>query len=321
MDKLQKYVNEALGIELKLFTFPKNERNELPLYLRNNSLKIGEIFQRQIIFNTISAETNFTVDQYRKLADIIENKLGMPVVFVFENIEAYNRKRLIQKNVAFIIPGKQMYLPFMFIELKELKQIHARKVEKLFPAAQSLLLYYLLGNELTGINFKTLAEKLNYGPMTVTRVVNTLMDLELCRIVGGKDKSLIFDKGKAQLWNEVQPYLINPVKKLVFVEHLKNFEHIFITDIPALSNYTNIADNGKPSFAMSMKAFNVLQKKKTIHIAGRTEGDMMLQIWKYDPGNLTSNRYVDPLSLYLTLKDSKDERIEGELKILLNKLW
>ncbi|MHB8853272.1 MAG: hypothetical protein ACYC6P_07950 [Ignavibacteriaceae bacterium] len=321
MDNLQKYINEALGIELIFSALPKNELNKLPLYLRNNNLKAGEILKRQIIFNTISTETTFTIDQYRKQADIIENTLGKHVVFIFENIEAYNRKRLIQKKVAFILPGKQMYLPFMFIDLKELKQARVKKVEKLFPAAQCLLFYYLLGNDVTGINFKTLAEKLNYGPMTVTRAANALMNLKLCNITGGKDKAILFEKGKLQQWNEAQPFLINPVNKLFFVDHLKNSELIFITDIPALSHYTNIADTGKTSFAMSINAFNALQKEKAIHITGSTEGNITLQIWKYDPGILTNNHYVDPLSLYLTLKDSKDERVEGELKNLLNKLW
>jgi hypothetical protein len=321
MDKLQKYINEALGIELRFLTIPKNELNKLPLYLRNNNLKAGEILKRQIIFNTISAETSFTIDQYRKQADIIENTLGKHVVFVFENIEAYNRKRLIQKKVAFILPGKQMYLPFMFIDLKELKQAHVKRVEKLFPAAQCLLFYYLLGNEVTGTNFKTLAEKLNYGPMTVTRAVSALMNLKFCNITGGKDKTIIFEKEKLRLWNESQPFLINPINKLAFTDYIKNSDHIFISDIPALSHYTDIADNGKTSFALSMNAFKVLQNKKAIHITCSTEGNIILQIWKYNPAILTNNRYVDPLSLYLTVKNSKDERIEGELKKLFGNLW
>lgn len=321
MDNLQKYIHEALGIELRFFTLPKNEINKLPLYLRNNHLKAGELLKRQIIFNAISAETTYTVDQYRKQADILENTLGKHVVFVFENIEAYNRKRLIQKKVAFILPGKQMYLPFMFIDLKELKQAHAKKVEKLFPAAQCLLFYYLLGNELNGSNFKTLAKKLNYGPMTVTRAANALTNLKLCNITGGKDKAIIFEKEKLRLWNEAQPFLINPINKLVFTDNIKENNHYLITDIPALSHYTDIADNGKTSFALSMNAFKVLQNKKIIHTTGDAEGNIMLQIWKYDPAVLTNNKYVDPLSLFLTLKETKDERVEGELKKLLAKLW
>jgi hypothetical protein len=321
MDKLQKYINEALGIELKYLAFPKNELNKLPVYLRNNNLKTGIILERRIIIVMVSKERDFTTGQYRKQADIFENTLGMPVVFVLENIEAYNRARLIQKRVAFIVPQKQMYLPFMFTDLKEYKQIKYKKVEKLFPAAQCLLFYYLLRNDITGINFKTLAEQLNYGQMTITRAAGALTELGLCKITGGKDKSLIFEKGKMQLWNEVQPFLISPVKKIEYADSLNDTGLVFITDIPALSHYTNIADDGKTSFAVSMNVFEVLQKEKIIRFAGGKEENITLQIWKYDPGILTKNRYVDPLSLYLTLKDLNDERVEGELKKLLDNLW
>ena len=321
MDKLQRYINEALGIELRFFAIPKNELNKLPFYLRNNNLNAGELLERQIIFNTISAETRYTIDQYRKQTDLIENTLGKHVVFVFENIEAYNRKRLIQKKVAFILPGKQMYLPFMFIDLNELNRAHVKRGTKLFPAAQCLLFYYLLGNEVTGTNFKTLAKKINYGQMTITRAANTLTNLKLCNIVGGKDKTIVFEKEKLQLWNEVQPYLINPINKVVFVDNIKEYNYYFITYIPALSHYTNIADNGKTSFALSMNEFKILQNKKVIHTTGNAEGNVMLQIWKYNPALLTNNQYVDQLSLYLTLKETKDERVEGELKKLLANLW
>jgi hypothetical protein len=321
MDKIQKYINEALGDELKYLALPKNELNKLPLYLRANNIKTGVIFDRQIIFITAGKEVNFTTSQYRKQTDIIENAFGKPVVNVFENIEAYNRKRLIQKKVAFILPGKQMYLPFMFVDLKEIKQTHYKKAEKLFPAAQCLLFYYLLGKDITGINFKTLAEKLNYGRMTITRAANALAELGLCKIAGGKDKYLIFEKGKLELWNEVQPFLISPVHNIAFADTLKNSEHIFKTGISALSYYTNIADDGKTSFAISKDTFEVLRKEKIIRSEGGEEENITLQIWKYNPGILTPNSYVDPLSLYLTFKDTNEERIEGELNNLLAKLW
>jgi len=321
MDRLQKYISETLGTELKYLNPPKDELKKLPLYLRGNNLKAGVIFKRQIIFIVAGKEADFTTGQYRKQADIIENTIEKPAVFVFENIQAYNRIRLIQKKVAFIIPGKQMYLPFMFIDLKEFKQTHSREAEKLSPAAQCLLLYYLLGNDITGINFKTLAEKLNYGRMTITRAADDLTRLGLCEIAGGKNKSLNFAKDKLQLWNKAQQFLINPVKKVVYADFLKDTGLVCITGIPALSNYTNIADDDKKSFAVYLNDFKNLRKKKIIHLAGGKEENITLQVWKYNPGILTNNRYVDPLSLYLTLKDSNNERIEGELNNLLNKLW
>ena len=39
-----------------------------------------------------------------------------------------------------------------------------------------------------------------------------------------------------------------------------------------------------------------------------------LEIWYYDPGFFAKNDFVDPFSLYLSLKTIKDERVESALE-------
>lgn len=320
MDKLQTYFKEALGIEVKLIPLPKDEQNKLPLYLRNK-LKTCEILGRDLIFAIQTNEANFTPEQYQKQSDIIENTLEKNVVFVFENMELYNRKRLIQKKVAFIVPGRQMYIPFLLIELREFNKTQTKKTEKLFPAAQCLLFYYLLGNKVTGMNFKMLAEKLNYGKMTITRAANTLTELNLCKIEGGKDKTLIFEKDKPQLWKDAITYLIIPFDKQVYTDDAVDPAIIFKTDITALAHYTNIAANGKLCYAVSQLSYKNLLEMKNIRLDKNGVGNTCLQIWKYDPGILTSDNFVDPLSLYMTFTNYEDERVQGELYKFLDNLW
>ena len=57
--------------------------------------------------------------------------------------------------------------------------------------------------------------------------------------------------------------------------------------------------------------------------ANTTEGKYALEIWKYKPLNIVSdNTVVDPLSLYLSMQDIKDERIEMALDQMLKKyVW
>jgi hypothetical protein len=42
-----------------------------------------------------------------------------------------------------------------------------------------------------------------------------------------------------------------------------------------------------------------------------------LQIWDYDPREFSDKNYVDTLSLYASLKEDKDERIEQALEEVL----
>ncbi len=61
--------------------------------------------------------------------------------------------------------------------------------------------------------------------------------------------------------------------------------------------------------------------------ANEYEGKYCLEVWKYDPLKLVGEMpndiaVVDPLSLYLSLKDSTDERIEMALeKIIKDYIW
>ena len=42
-----------------------------------------------------------------------------------------------------------------------------------------------------------------------------------------------------------------------------------------------------------------------------------VELWKYNPSQLSKNALVDELSLYCSLKDTKDPRVEGELEKML----
>ena len=41
---------------------------------------------------------------------------------------------------------------------------------------------------------------------------------------------------------------------------------------------------------------------------------IMLEQWKYDPALFASSKEVDPVSLYMSLAENPDERVQGELE-------
>ena len=52
----------------------------------------------------------------------------------------------------------------------------------------------------------------------------------------------------------------------------------------------------------------------------RYEGDYV-QVWKYDPVKFSPvPDRVDPLSLYLSLKDDPDPRVQGELRAVMEEM-
>src|ERR1039458_8742698 len=55
-------------------------------------------------------------DRARHLEQVC-GRCGMEVVYVADAISSYDRKRLIEHKVPFVVPGNQMYLPFMAIKI------------------------------------------------------------------------------------------------------------------------------------------------------------------------------------------------------------
>jgi hypothetical protein len=68
------------------------------------------------------------------------------------------------------------------------------------------------------------------------------------------------------------------------------------------------------------KNFSALKKRKAIKDINQHKGDFLIEVWDYDPALLSKSKYVDMLSLYLSIKDSSDDRTQIELEKLLNKV-
>lgn len=80
-----------------------------------------------------------------------------------------------------------------------------------------------------------------------------------------------------------------------------------------------------PIRCLTKKTSNVLpcRKKdfKALNVAvDKQFGQNEIQVWKYNPQILSSTGVVDKLSLYLSLKDNEDERIQIELERLISEM-
>lgn len=68
-----------------------------------------------------------------------------PTIYVTDALASYERKRLIEQKVPFIVPGNQLYLPELGIDLREYFRQRAGSAESpLSPSAQALLITALL---------------------------------------------------------------------------------------------------------------------------------------------------------------------------------
>ncbi len=316
-----KELNSVSGIEIKVFKSTLGFVNKLPIYL-SKAFRFyeAEIAEKKIVLAELLSLKNFTPDQLKKQQHQLGDFCQVPVVFLIEHIEAYQRKRLVEKQIPFIVPGKQLYIPNLFIDLNEAKRGRpASHREKLSPAAQCLLLYHLQVENLDEMQLKNIAKKMNYSAMTVSRVAKELMQFSLCNIIGTKEKAIDFPQNKKELWNKALTVSTNPVKQKVFVTQLPNFIQLLYAGETAMEHYTHLNAGKTKTIAISKEKFVQLKKKKLID-GNPYEGNYLLEVWNYDPELLGKGKYADVLSLYLTMKNETDERIQIELEQLINKM-
>jgi hypothetical protein len=331
-----RYIDETLGIQTTATPIVKDNLDRLPMFI-NETFKLHSInlFNTEIILAELKNEAELSIQQTEKQVQLIKNLLNLKVVVVLKNIQAYNRKRLIEKDINFIVPGKQMYMPDMLIDLRE-SFVHPRvkqKNETLLPSAQFVLIYHIIHRyqkwKLEEHPFKEIARKLGYTPMAITNAIDNLKYHNLIDVEGEKEKFIRFSYERKELWNIAmeQNLLVNPVIKTVFVDEKPKDLLLLHSNASALPEYTDLNPSRQEYFAIEKTVFYGLQKSNALVNPNESEGRYALEVWKYNPLTLAEElpndrAVVDPLSLYLSMKESRDERIQIALEQILEKfIW
>jgi hypothetical protein len=86
----------------------------------------------------------------------------------------------------------------------------------------------------------------------------------------------------------------------------------------ALSRRTMIAADRLPTYALPLAVFqDFLERGVCMGCNDAEHATARIEVWSYPPERLGDNEMVDPLSLYLSLRDSQDERIQQQLEQLI----
>ncbi len=336
MKKTLRYIEETMGIQPTATPLAKSYLERLPMYI-HETFKLYNInlFNTGIILAELKNEDELSIQQTEKQVQQIKNLLNLKVVVVLENVQAYNRKRLIEKGINFIVPGKQLYMPDMLIDLRE-SFVHPKvkqRNETLLPSAQFILIYHIIHRnqqwKLEEHPFKEIAKKLAYTPMAITNAIDNLKYHELIEVEGEKEKFIRFRYDRHELWNiaHQQNLLVNPVIKTVYVDEKPESLFLLQSNASALPEYTDLNPSRQEYFAIEKTVFYGLQKSNALVNPNEYEGRYALEVWKYNPLTLVDElpndmAVVDPLSLYLSVKESRDERIEMALEQILEKfIW
>jgi DNA-binding MarR family transcriptional regulator len=318
--KFESYLYDNLGINVIATKWP--EEKLLPLFLRElyavyECSLLGSPYLLMVVRN----EEEQTPATIRKHLGLVEEKSGREVIYLHPSIPAYNRKRLIEQKVPFVVPGNQMYLPPLGIDLREhIRKLRSSRRNKFSPSTQAVVLYALYHDTQNGVTPSALAEQLSYSPMTLTRAFDEIAAAGLGDVVmQGRERILRFVLNKRSLWEKALEYLRSPVKKRTFVKVQQNHFQGLKAGLSALSRFSMLAEPLTPVYAVNTDHWKALQQSEGLveRALPVDPGSVEVEIWSYAPELFSENDVVDRLSLFLSLQDNQDERVESALDDLM----
>ena len=318
---IELYVFDILGISIKITEYPSY--SQLPFFLQNRfTFFQSEISGLQCLLVMPKVDTEETPANLRKQIDKLQEYWEGKIIYVPKSLSSFNRKRLIEKKIPFIVPRNQIYLPFLGFHLPEYFLKRQKESKCIKPSTQKLIVYYLL-NKINQKNIPTsLANELGYSIMTLTRAFD---ELELCGIGStlhkGRQRIFQFPEDKRMLWDKAQNFMSNPVKQRVYFD---NFDINFLkvkSGLTALSHFTTLSAPKQEIYAVSSATWkSIKQRLHHTQLLAETLGIYELEIWHYDPVLLAKKGIADPFSIYISLRHIEDERVEAALTEMMEQI-
>ena len=303
--QLEEYISAILDRTFAVEAF----RPDLPLHMLRYDFCRGELLGRNLIFALVREDIQ-SADEYGQMAGLLEDEFSLPVVFVFKSLATAKRNALIARSVSFVVPKWQLFLP-PNLHLTERPPVERPLRKAMRPTSQAFLIRQIVCRDVEGKTYERLARDFGYTKMTISNVMSDLASIGVAESHGWP-RLITFKASGRELWDKALPYLASPVKRTI--PNKLDLSAFCRAGMSALSEYTIIAPDSIPVYACTEKE----SQSSKICVPVEYEGDArsLLQVWRYNPRICGSGK-VDRLSLYLSLRDTRDPRVEAELETLL----
>ncbi len=261
--------------------------------------------------------------QLRTQLSELHSRLGRPAIYLCSWMNSNLRRSLVENRIPFIVPMNQIYLSNLGIVFNERYRNLVKMQDSLSPIAQVILIRAILYKEYKEVTASDYARRSTYTTMSISRAFNELMVYELVdRNEQWKEKRYSWLYRGKDLWDKAQPFLINPVRRSVWIMDKGRLPYC-LAGISALSRYSMINKDDSITYAatsnIAMQDLGDMAKSQNVR---SVDNAIELQIWKYDPKLISSGDCVDPISLFLSLKDIPDDRVQMAIESMLRRhVW
>lgn len=293
---------------------PWDKKSILPLYIVSNYQFYTAYIENIRCIVIIPIEELPTLPSLKKQIQKIRVIDDVPVVLYSKTISFYRRKSLLENHIPFIT-DKQTFLPFigtLIVDEKEPEKIK----DKFVYSTQLLFLAYMYNHE-KKVYVSDLSKSLPFSAMTLSRAVKQLEMTDLFLVYkDGVNKVIESKYSHKELFERIQHYLLTPVRQLGYMDQSLVTDYMVIAGETALSEMSMLNSSRLRTYAVYEKDFD---KTQFIDELIDPEVQVKVEIWAYDPQLFTHTNIADTLSIVLSLKENKDERIEEVLEDILEK--
>ena len=313
---IQRYLHDTLGLRATLG--PWTAAGKLPYFLQEAfAVRRLTLHGHDVLLALDQRPHPPKLSELRAQVERLRAAAQMPVVYVTDAIASYERKRLVEQRVPFLVPGNQLYLPDLGIDLREyFRTAKAEAGATLSPATQAVLITLLLSKPWRAEwVLAEIVTRLGYTAMTLTRVLRELAAEGLAEVKqSGRERHLHADAAPQELWERARKVMRSPVKRSIWVQTTaKDAPALPVAGLSALARLTQIADPPWPVYAIGPTEWRQAKLDHPKLLPQPADGCSEWQLWTYSPALTRDARVVDPLSLTLSLEQGADDRVQMAL--------
>lgn len=302
---------------------------KMPLFLKSEfEYRKIEILGMKFVIAEVKNSDEVTIDRLENRKSKMAQYLSVEsIVFVFEEISHYMRRRLIEEKISFVVNGKMIYileLGTVFSERaisKYTRQIKLKN-EQIKPATQALLLYLLKTQDFSS-SMSEIAKVISVSVMSVSRAFLELKKFGFIDTILKDEKETYAFKGRREeVWEMAKPYMINPVVKTVYLNpnsvNNRELSSLLISGESALSRYSMLSAPLNEVFGIHKSIFS--EEFKDVPLLPISEkGSLTVQIFSHKL--FSKGDCLDKLSTALVLIDETDERVRAEVDRMLEEYF
>ena len=311
---MEKLLKESFGLDVRISSI--SPPGNLPLYLvADREFFFAVLPNVSFVIVALGDPEKFRPSALYDQVDVYRRAFDMPIAFSFSFIDKRQRNTLVSKHIPFIAPPSQIYLPFLALSLAD--HFPAPKnvsTDKMTASSQMLFLYFLYMVKDQAVIKIQAANDLKMTKMSVTRASQQLLGMNLItqRSVGREQQMKAVNCGGDYFRSAIK-YLISPVQRTFITEMSEKIHSLPDAGETALSNHSMLGGPAIPDKAI-YKGNDLLSALQPLDEKWDSDKELVrIECWKYDPVLFSSEGSVDPVSLFASLRENPDERIQGEL--------